>query len=446
MSLLDVFFFYNKFLSLLTTFSGCLDEDKRVIENIELAAEYMGYFVCPNVICNLVMPTLSDPTVGHLKVFAAMLRGSPRETLTPELSRIGQFLQDCNICRNRKTNYQIEILSCCRSLLIVCKEDCSMIAHDLFTAIFTVLAASNESSVEESAKSLLGLLTKALNFESLNELFDNHVKLTLISIQHEPEAWIMDSYDFLIFQACLKHAKLTTHKHLDLIHPIFERTVHVDGDKKVRLKQYILLSDYLQQWEKPLKETTGKGFIDFANVILEKMIIPGLTWTAGRSAEAIRTASVCCLCAMLSKILNNCENKDVKGQENLPISIKHFGWLFEKVRPILLSLFEDDSYKTRLYSLQAVCLVINIGQELSYITEEHIHKLSPEILSRLEDQHDEVRLAAIEAIREIWKVLPKDYDLSFYYVHIEYVYKNILTHLDDPREKFQSQTLGKQLY
>lgn len=60
----------------------------------------------------------------------------------------------------------------------------------------------------------------------------------------------------------------------------------------------------------------------------------------------------------------------------------------------------------------------------------------------LKRHDDEVRLAAIEALREIWKVLPDNYDLNFSQVHIEYVYSNILTHLDDPGKDFQKLMLG----
>lgn len=423
------------------------------MENIELAAEYMGYFISSSIYCNLIIPALEEnPTSSHLKIFAALLRGSPRELLIDELPRIGNLLQENHICQSRKFRYQMGILGCCQSLLNVCKEDCSVIFDSLFKAIFTTLALSMETMISEKSKVLLELLAKTENLESMDELYDKHIPSVLTEIQDAPESWTVSSNEFLIFQACITQARLTTYRSLRLIHPIFKKTTHADSDKKLQLKQFMSLSYYLQEWEKPVEEETAKAFINFANVILEKVIMPGLVWTAGHSAEAIRTASLCCLCTLLSKIVNNCENVDkiVLGKDDnnekekqFSISLEHFGWLFEKVKPILVGLMEDDAYKIRLYSLQAMCLVFNIGQALSYITEEHIHNISPDIVTRLEDTHDEVRLAAIEALREIWKVLPKDYDLPFYYVHIEYVYSKMLTHLDDPGQKFQQYAFGK---
>lgn len=425
-------------------FSACNDEDKRVVENVELAAEYLGYFVSPDVYCELLWPTLEqNPTPGHFKVFSAVLRGSPRDLLVPELKKIGELLQKNYICQSSKARYQIEILNCSRSLLTVCKEDCAQISGDLFTAIFTTLAMSVEEFVEKNAIEILELLAQAEGIENLNQLYIKHLEPILKTIQEDPESWSINSSEFLIFHACITYAKVASYNHLDLIHPIFEKTTKEENDKKIQLKQFMLLSDYFIHWEEPVKKDSTPVFIDFANVILEKVIIPGLDWTAGRSAEAIRTASVCCLCALLNKFVENCEGEGLRTQKIFVISIENFGWLFEKVRPILVKLLDDDAHKTRLYSLQAMCLIMNIGQELNYINEDNIHKTSIEIMGRLEDQNDDVRLAAIEALREVWKVLPKNYDLSFYYVHIEYVYKHTLLHLDDPGEKFQKHALGK---
>ncbi|XP_014205374.1 dynein assembly factor 5, axonemal [Copidosoma floridanum] len=426
-------------------YRACVDEDNRVVENVELAAEYMAYFVPANVLLDHLISDLCGlPTKGQLKVFAGILRGCTRKELVVELPRIAKFLKESEICLNRKRHYQLDVLNCCQSLLDVCKEDCSTISETLFVTIFTVLALSLDILVSDKAKKLLELLSKTEGLDHSNELYEKYIKVVLTSIQAEPELWNTSSHEFLIFQACLTHARSASCANLKLVHPIFEKTTSGEADPKLRLKQYILLSEYFQHWDKPSEDGDTKAFVDFASLMLEKVIFPGLKWAAGRTAEATRTASVCCLCTLLNKIVGNCKDNGTEGDQKSKlqssITVEHFGWLFDRVHPILVNLIEDDSHKTRLYTLQAICLVMNIGQELSCIKEEHIHQMNPDILTRLEDQHDDVRLAAVEAMKEIWKVLPKDYDLSFYYVHIEYAYSKMLTHLDDPGIKFQMQT------
>lgn len=105
-------------------YRACNDHDERVVVNVVLSAEYMGYFVPAEVYCPLILPTLEDGniTAGHLAVFAAILRGSERKLLLDKLQDIGKFLNEPHICRSKKTNYQEQILRCCEALLCVCQD------------------------------------------------------------------------------------------------------------------------------------------------------------------------------------------------------------------------------------------------------------------------------------------------------------------------------------
>lgn len=70
-----------------------------------------------------MLPTLEESlTAGHLRIFAAIISGSEREALSLHLEKIANFLQQPHICQSKKSNYQSQILSCCNSLLAVCKE------------------------------------------------------------------------------------------------------------------------------------------------------------------------------------------------------------------------------------------------------------------------------------------------------------------------------------
>ena len=87
----------------------------------------------------MIIPTLEDtPTVGHLKIFSAILKGSEYRTLLPLLEDIGKFLQQPHICQSKKGAYQKEILSCCSSIISVCKEVCFINIHlFIFVTFYT---------------------------------------------------------------------------------------------------------------------------------------------------------------------------------------------------------------------------------------------------------------------------------------------------------------------
>lgn len=117
----------------ITYYSACNDEDKRVIGCVETAARYLGYFVQPKIYCQLVLPTLDEsPTTGHLRVLAAIISGSEQRALLQQLDKIANFLQQPDICQSKKSIYQHQILSCCNSLLVVCKK-----VHTIFSLLYT---------------------------------------------------------------------------------------------------------------------------------------------------------------------------------------------------------------------------------------------------------------------------------------------------------------------
>ncbi|XP_033213240.1 dynein assembly factor 5, axonemal [Belonocnema kinseyi] len=429
---------------------ACKGEDKRVTENVQLAAEYIGYFVPPDVYCQLVLPSLEENlTTGHLKVFGSILKGSSRKTLSPQLKKIGNFLKQKHICQSRKTTYQKQILFCCTSLLQVCKEDCAIISEDVFQAILTVLSTTTEALIQKEAEELLKTLVEIEKLESLSELFFCHIQVILIDLKNGCESWNVYSPEFHIFRGCILHAKSAITPYLHLVLPILIQTMKQTADTEVRLKQFILLSEYFESHrDESLNYGSEKDFTDFIDSLLEKIVIPGLIWSAGRTAEAIRTASVCCLCTLLRRILYDfnvrfelrSENKK-EALTNKPVKLftmnQRFSELFNQIISILVSLMDDNSKKIRLYSLEAVSLVTNIGKLLNLTTDAHIHRVYPVVLKRLDDGCNDVRCTAVDAIKEVWKALPENYDLDFSRSHVDVLYTTAIIHLDDPERKFQ---------
>ncbi|XP_046740664.1 dynein axonemal assembly factor 5 [Diprion similis] len=473
-------------------YRACNDEDKRVIENVELAAEYMGYFVPPDVYCHLVLPTLEEnPTPGHFRVFSAILRGSDRKSLSPRLEIIGDFLQQPAICRGKNFQYQKQILQCCKSLMFVCQEDCQQISHDLFTVIFTVLSLAAEEEIRQESFKLLEKLAEIQDLPNVEELYECQLRSLLKLIESNPESWTIYSSEFLILQACLLYTGFVASQHIDLILPMLKRTMGKEADPELRLKQFLLLSNYLMRRQETLRKT--ENLSDFITTILEEIIIPSLVWSAGRTSEAIRTAAVCCLCTALDENPNYSENGTSKSGANESIKLKEmeqnenrFSIMgmhekeseseYEKIRkreekfvkksldigtnktmnelqlfpdsalflkffnntmPILTTLVDDNAKKTRLYSLRAICQIMSIGEQLSCLNDEHVHQVYPVVLRRLDDGCDDVRFVAVRTLGLVWAVAPKEYDIVFSKSHIDALYTSTIVHLDDPDPKFQ---------
>ncbi|KAL6268464.1 hypothetical protein P5V15_001597 [Pogonomyrmex californicus] len=425
-------------------YRACNDEDKRVVGCVETAARYLGYFVQPKIYCHLVLPTLDEsPTSGHMRVFAMILSGSERRALSQQLDKITNFLQRPSICWSKKSNYQRQILSCCNSLLVVCKEDCMAVTQALFTIIFSMYSMSAEPSICEEADRLLKMLVDINSLKDLDDLFCNHIRPLIILIDDDCASWTVYKAESQIFSACLSHAGIAMARNMDLVLSILKETMDKNADPEVKLRHFILLSKYF------LNNQALHRYIEdprkFVNTIIEELIVPALIWAAGRAAEAIRTAAVCCLCAVLqNKIINLDEinetesfTNEERDESKMSITAEQFPSIFDKIVPVLISLVDDKAKKTRLYSMRAICLLVTIGKKLSCLNNEHIHRTYPVIMKRLDDGCDDIRYAAVEALVDVWNAASEDYDTVISRSHIDALYTTMIIHLDDPESRFQ---------
>ncbi|XP_044590648.1 dynein axonemal assembly factor 5 [Cotesia glomerata] len=429
-------------------YMACNHQDIRVVDNIILAAEYIGYFVPPETYCQLVLPTLEDGniTAGHLAVLAAILRGTERKSLLDKLDDIGNFLELSHICRSKKANYQQQILRCCEAVINVSKDDCIIIANNLFTTIFTVWSMSHQEHQQIFAKQLMEKLVVVTKSESLQELFSLNLREILLNIKDSSKSWTGYSPDVYIFRLCLTEAKSASAENMDIVLTILKDTMTKDADAELRLKFFILLSDFFQHRNDTLKLI--KDPTEFITDFFDNILMPGLIWSAGKASEAVRTAAVGCLCALFDDSISEDENKpklrfdDLEnGCIELIVNDKNFIPIFEKVLPILMSLIEDNAKKTRLYALRALYLIIKIGLKISCITDNDVIKIYPALVKRLDDGCDDIRYGAVEALVFVWRALSKNYDLDFGKSHIDYLYTTTIVHLDDPEVEFQNMML-----
>ncbi|XP_032665903.1 dynein assembly factor 5, axonemal isoform X2 [Odontomachus brunneus] len=421
-------------------YRACNDKDERVVRCVETAARYLGYFVEPGTYCQLVLPTVEEsPTAGHLRVLAAIISGSERKALSPQLGTIANFLQQPHICRSKKTNYQRQLLSCCNSLFMVCEEDCAAVTQSLFVAIFTTYAMSMEASIREETDRLLRILVDINSLKDVEDLFCDHMESLITSIREDCASWSVYSAESQIFGACLSRAGVVVVRNVDLVSSVLERTMAEDAEPELKLRHFILLSEYLSSNRDLRRRVDEAQTRRFVSTIIEKLVAPGLVWAAGRAAEATRTAAVCCLCAILQNEISDKAVPSIDAPTKCDISItaEQFSSILDKVLPVLLSLLDDRARKTRLYSICAICSIVIIGRKLSHLTDEHIHRVHLVILRRLDDGCDDVRYAAVEALMEVWNAVSENYDIVIGRSHIDALYTTMIVHLDDPESNFR---------
>ena len=101
---------------------------------------------------------------------------------------------------------------------------------------------------------------------------------------------------------------------------------------------------------------------------------------------------------------------------------------------------DDDNKGTRLVA----CRVMTRTFELSgtSIDQDRLHNMYLELLKRLDDSSDDVRITVAKTFLAYLDSFENAYDVNLYRAHLEAMYKGLLVHLDDPEERIQVAILG----
>ena len=183
-----------------------------------------------------------------------------------------------------------------------------------------------------------------------------------------------------------------------------------------------------------------------AVAILETVVFESLVWRAGATEAAARYAAVVCLGTMLRRSLfasresrvgknTNASSKDDASWKAPPllISRKALGAVLRRdlvLAPVFSAMEEDYYADTRLAACYALDgILATIGVDLG---DERRRAAYPEILKRMDDSRDDVRVAAARCARRFFSdACPTDWDET----NCLYFLKPFVVHMDDANER-----------
>lgn len=179
-----------------------------------------------------------------------------------------------------------------------------------------------------------------------------------------------------------------------------------------------------------------------AVAILETVVFESLVWRAGATEAAARYAAVVCLGTMLRRSLfasrsgknTNASSKDASSKAPpLLISRKALGLVLKRdlvLAPVFSAMEEDYYADTRLAACYALDgILATIGVDLG---DERRRAAYPEILKRMDDSRDDVRVAAARCARRFFSdACPMDWDET----NCLYFLKPFVVHMDDANER-----------
>ncbi|XP_033695100.1 dynein axonemal assembly factor 5 isoform X2 [Tursiops truncatus] len=284
------------------------------------------------------------------------------------------------------------------------------------------LAHAHICQGSENVQEALAELAAVESVDGSQDLFRAHVGALLERLAASHRDWTGRSTGFLQFDVVLAHSGPALGEALPQLVPILRSCLQPARDPPMRLKLFSTLSGLLLGARETV-DSQGQ-FHGYLDTLIKDIFVPNLQWHAGRTAAAIRTAAVSCLWALVSSgVLSDEQIQEVQ----------------EMLMPQILTTLEEDSQMTRLIS----CRIINVFLKTSdgVIDADKFIKIYPELLKRLDDVSNEVRLAATTSLVTWLERVGNEAGKCYYQSNIQHLYRELLVYLDDPESAIQDAVL-----
>eukprot|EP00038_Savillea_parva_P000450 m.96210 g.96210 ORF g.96210 m.96210 type:complete len:856 (-) comp10150_c0_seq2:11-2578(-) len=408
-------------------FKAVRDEDVAVGKKALQSAEVLGRHTKPPAWADIVLPRLSTPglaisdQIGMLIVTGGLLRGCAPGTAEPTLEALANVLASDAVSNVHNEEMVEEIFLLVKDVLTAAEPT---VADSLGYPLFTTLinARSNIPSAEEHFHEVVTMLAERQGVD-LPGLYRKHTPTLLAKLHTTHKDWTKHSFERAAFSTVLSHGGPALGDNVDVIMDIFCCNFQPDKDPELRLLFFSLLAKLITSSKDSLN---ASGKFTYADQVVTKIVLPNVVWENGRVPSAIRTAACMCLWALFQAGFMTPEVVDA---------------VVAPLLPRLVSLLDDDSEDTRLITCRVVeqLLLTHCHKFVAdFAGYDQLHSLYPELLKRLDDNSDPIRLASLKAWQAYAECMAaKPYDDGLYQAHADTVLRGLFIHLDDPDEQVQ---------
>ncbi|XP_069124070.1 dynein axonemal assembly factor 5-like [Argopecten irradians] len=404
-------------------YRASVDEEKSVVANIRKSSTLVGYFVAPDIWSKLVFKAVKTmQSFGCVLVLGGIVKGTERASLLPYLDNVCDVILSPDVCNTVQVQMHTELLCCVEGILAVAQEDVAPVSQKLFNLLLTILAQAQNQETADKVYLLMDELCKVQTLESRTQLFSRHTRPLLLTFTETFGMWNLHSVERQIFDTLVLEAGPVIGDLLGDIIPVMVANLNPEKDPEVRLKFFSLLSKLVMSASTTIDSQNKFG--EFAATVVKDMIIPNCVWSAGRTAGAIRTTAVSCMWALLQSGL-------LTQEKLVPV--------VEDLLTQMITAMDDSNKSTRLIACRVMTRLFELsGPSLEL---DRLHNMYPELLKRLDDSDDEIRITVAKTWLGYLGSFGGRYDAALYKAHVEAIYKGLLVHLDDPDAKIQKAIL-----
>ncbi|KAF6025020.1 HEATR2 [Bugula neritina] len=423
-------------------YKATIDEEPVVVNYVEKTCELLGYFISPDVWVPVVTSTIKKyQHFGSILALANLIKGSEECKLRDFLPSICSLMSSADVCTSRLQNVQDKTLDCVKAVLNLYSLgvlEPIPVSYDLFKTVISVISVKTSETVEAKGKATLKELSEVQGLE-YDDLFKQHALQLLESFGDSYLHWTKGSVERHMFDVLLVNSGPVVGELLDKIIPMITANMKSDKDIEVKSKLFSLVSGLIQNSADTINSLIGVTldifgshlystqvrFGDFAVILVKDMILPNCIWKAGQTAAAFRTLAVSCLWSLL-------KHKLLTAEQLLSVT--------EELLTQMLTLLEDDRLNTRLVTCRVIMHMLSVvGKEMD---RHRLYNIYPNLLKRLDDSNDNVRIAVSKTLEAYFKSFNEQYDAKSYRAHFEELVKGLFLHLDDSNTEVQEAVQG----
>ena len=428
-----------------TLYQALADDEPEVVKLVVTCVETAGVTISIDSWVPLVLEDITKhlgsgtggTTLPHCVIcFCVLLRGRrqsglPIAAVEPHLLRLGGCLANPALCSHGTSQVQIAMLELSKEAIaavsLLGAEKCpDELENSIFVSLMYALATKGLPDLNAEASNVLTHFAEVMGLPSAAALYQRHFASVLESLVADEgyRTWRSESPGRALFDVLLRGGGASAAEHMFAVLAIFADTLQQEREAEMRMGFLILLDtlcknpllrDCLQE-----ESTPGTPGTNVAG-ILKHMVLPNLIWKPGRVAAKIRKAA----CIVLQSVA---EGAIATPDDYASVAAKLF--------PPLLSALDDD-YEPSTRAIVCKTFKHMFGILRGHMDEETCRTIYGDLLKRLDDNEDSIRIDAAAALASFIPCVPIPPGATL----VEYTVQTLLVHLDDTNEEIRAAVL-----
>jgi hypothetical protein len=303
------------------------------------------------------------------------------------------------------------VLNLCTNIIKSCGTECLKYKRDIFKVLLQLGSVPGTAHLHHEVDDTISLLAIRCGCQTSSELFSMELESLLKEMKETYVDWSENTPDRFIFDMLCRKSNEAVVEYWDLILEIVGMNCTHERTYNLRMDMLALIEHFIG------KESLQDTLCYYGEVIIQGVLIPCIEWRIGIPTVKIREAGIICLKKLLEYKL---------------ISSEDFHKNYMDIFNNLKNCFDDD-FSSNIRYASVLLLKKMISYSGEHFQYDDFKETYTELLKRLDDSQDGIRLEACKALEFFFEFLPQEWAQNLF----EYMIQNIYIHLDDQEEQIQ---------